>query len=125
MKKVFATILAIIYLATSSGAAIITHYCMGKVVSVDLEQKQKCGKCGMKNKKGCCEDRITILKVQEEHQVVSNHFLVQPDFVIVNNSYNSYSASLLPVASGNITHNNSPPGTSGAELCILHSVFKI
>lgn len=125
MKKVFATILAIIYLATSSGAAIITHYCMGKVVSVDLEQKHKCGKCGMINKKGCCEDRITILKVQEEHQVVSNHFLVQPDFVIVNNNYNSYNVSLLPVVSGSIIHNNSPPGTRCTKLCILYSVFRI
>lgn len=68
MKKVFASILAVIYLSTSMGATVHLHYCMGQLVAwglVDRESKD-CVSCGMEKKdampgcsvgmKNCCHD---------------------------------------------------------------------
>lgn len=68
MKKVFASILAILYLSTSMGATVHLHYCMGRLVAwglVDHESKD-CVSCGMAKsdampgcsatKKNCCHD---------------------------------------------------------------------
>lgn len=125
MKKVFATILALVYLATSSGAVINTHYCMGEVAFANKKEKDKCGKCGMKNKKGCCENRVVVLKAQTEHQVIARNFLVQPNVVLLHHSYSLYTASVPAIPLNTIVHNNSPPGPSGAFRCVLYSVFRI
>ena len=68
MKKVVASILAVLYLSTSMGATVHFHYCMGRLVGwglVDREGKD-CVACGMAMKgamagcsvgmKNCCHD---------------------------------------------------------------------
>ena len=70
MKKLAATILAIIYISTSSGAVIHLHDCMGKLVKTGLghSKQDKCGKCGMKNtdaeNSGCCKDEYRQIKIE-------------------------------------------------------------
>jgi hypothetical protein len=80
MKKVLATILAIVYLTTSMGATVHLHYCMGKLFSWSLFEKdsKNCGQCGMpKNsmgghcmavKDGCCKDRHTHLQLDKDQK---------------------------------------------------------
>ena len=48
MKKVFITILAIVYIVTSAGATIHLHYCMGELANWGLkhDDSKKCGICG-------------------------------------------------------------------------------
>ena len=80
MKKVLATILAIIYLSISMGATIHLHYCMGKLVAwglVDHDSKD-CVSCGMPNQqtsegcmvatKGCCHDEHKQIKNEKDQK---------------------------------------------------------
>ena len=68
MKRVIASILAVLYLSTSMGATVHLHYCMGHLVGwglVDRESKD-CIACGMAKgramtgcsvgMKNCCHD---------------------------------------------------------------------
>lgn len=71
MKKLLTTILFISYFIASSGATIHVHYCMGKAVEIGLSKKaddEKCPGCGMKDKKGCCNDKETRIKISDDHQ---------------------------------------------------------
>ncbi|WP_431210247.1 HYC_CC_PP family protein [Puia sp. P3] len=68
MKKVFVSILAILYLSTSMGATVHLHYCMGRLVAWGLMDKESrdCVSCGMSKSeampgcsvgmKNCCHD---------------------------------------------------------------------
>jgi len=81
MKRIFAFLLAFIYLSTSMGASIHLHYCMGKLVGwgfVNHEGKN-CAYCGMpKNsghagllmaKNGCCTDKHQELKTDSDQKL--------------------------------------------------------
>jgi len=72
MKRAFATILAVFYLASSIGATINLHYCMGEFVSFSLfgEETGKCGKCGMDHHpqgNGCCKDVPIVIESNDQH----------------------------------------------------------
>ena len=72
MKRFFVTILALLYLGTTTGATIHLHYCMGKLVEMNLwhDQKKQCGKCGMDKAQpdnGCCGDEYKQVKVENDH----------------------------------------------------------
>jgi len=56
MKKIYIGILAIVYMAVSSGIAMEIHYCMGKKAGVEFygSSSDRCGKCGMKDTKTGC-----------------------------------------------------------------------
>jgi len=112
MKKVFATILAVIYLSTSMGATVHFHYCMGKLFSWDLagQDKKNCGQCGMlKNspgshcmavKGGCCKDTQTFLKLDKDQKAAESaykFFTLSFDAVAGNfvNLPDSYVASFI------------------------------
>jgi hypothetical protein len=86
MKKVFATILAVIYLSTSMGATVHLHYCMGKLFSWSLTDKdaKSCGKCGMLKTRsdggcmltgaGCCKDRQTHIQLDKNQKTAENDY---------------------------------------------------
>jgi hypothetical protein len=68
MKKVFAIILALLYLGASTGATIQLHYCMGKLADWRLgnSKSESCGNCGMERTEeeasGCCKDEHKFIK---------------------------------------------------------------
>ncbi len=71
VKKIFAAILAVLYLFTT-GATINLHYCMGKLVDQSLfdNHSEQCSKCGMEKSqqsKDCCKDEHKQLKVNNDH----------------------------------------------------------
>ena len=80
MKKVFATILAVIYLSTSMGATLHLHYCMGKLFAWSLTDKdsKNCGQCGMPKsgmsgyctavKGGCCKDKYIQVQLDKDQK---------------------------------------------------------
>ncbi|HWK05111.1 MAG TPA: hypothetical protein VNS58_15830 [Puia sp.] len=86
MKKVFATILAVIYLSSSMGATIHLHYCMGKLFSWSLtdEDSKNCGHCGMPKssmgghcmavKDGCCKDKHAQVKVDKDQKATESAY---------------------------------------------------
>jgi len=76
MKRLVVVIIALVYLAVSSGFTLHMHYCMGKFVSatfVNEEQDEHdCSHCGMKKKKGgngCCKDEHKIVKHDTDHSM--------------------------------------------------------
>lgn len=71
MRKLLTIFLAFVYLVTTSGIVISTHYCMGEVKGHAFGQNNDhlCNTCGMTNE-GCCHDDLSILKVNDDHQQV-------------------------------------------------------
>lgn len=132
MKKAITAILAILYLATSTGATVNMHYCMGKLAGwgVGHEAAKKCGKCGMKRVSkegnGCCKDEQKFIKNTSDQkttdQVTHTIFLVSlallPDFIEYSNS------SFCSIALSNpISH--APPEDTGTAIYIRNCVFLI
>jgi N6-adenosine-specific RNA methylase IME4 len=99
MKKFLTTILALIYLSASVGATIHWHYCMGKLISWGLTDRdgKNCSFCGMPKsnqanhcqigKKGCCKDEHKHIKIDNDQNATeSAHKLPVPpiDLLAVN-----------------------------------------
>src|SRR5665647_700214 len=78
MKRFFVFILTLAYIASSSGATIYIHQCMGKTIAWDIIENEgnSCSKCGMhKNAAGdCCNDHVKVLKIHNDHNLpVANY----------------------------------------------------
>lgn len=128
MKKIYIGILAIVYMAVSSGIAVELHYCMGDKAGMELygSSSDKCGKCGMTEKKtGCCHDEFKFYKISDSHKSVSNNIdLATPFLAIVNEFYlfNWQKPDNTPLIAVN---NHSPPGDREPSICIMNCVFRI
>ena len=93
MRKCVALILILLYFNASTGMPVHVHYCMGKIASWNFgfaKDEDRCDDCGMHQKKGCCEDKRTILKASENHKPVANVscnitlLTIAPEFEIIN-----------------------------------------
>lgn len=86
MKKISVVILALVYFATSTGATLSMHYCMGKLADWELGQNKSktCAFCGMEkgdeNDNGCCKDEQKFIKNNTDQKFVesANHALKFP-----------------------------------------------
>jgi hypothetical protein len=128
MKQFFVGILAVLYLAVSSGVVMEVHYCMGKIAGVELYggHDDICGKCGMTEKKGgCCSDELKIYKLEDSHKNVTNAISFNGGETAVLTTYPEYDwlPAALPAAVPVPVH--SPPDTGGPALNIIHCVFRI
>lgn len=130
MKKVFTVILALLYLATTSGATVHLHYCMGKLVDKNLwnQENDSCSKCGMEKSSDsgndCCKDEQQLVKVEKEHQKTETVF--QPlQLVTPVPTYSELTAvSFSSITEENPT-SNAPPRGSGLALFKRNCVFRI
>ena len=130
MKKIIVSILAVLYMSASSGMTIHAHYCMGKIISVNLgdvdDKSHKCTNCGMEERKGCCDEKQTIIKIEKEHNAVQSSFyfstyvsyVALPAFIEVNTSDVTNINSSLLDASGFSRSQTLP-------IFIRNSVFRI
>jgi len=129
MKKFFLLILTFAYLASSSGATIYIHQCMGKTIEWDLsgDEKNNCAKCGMhKNAANdCCQDHVKVIKTHFDQNLPSGYLnnIFSPFSLPV--PYHFFNAtSLLTARNKNIekfTHLRS----SKISYCILYCTFLI
>jgi len=64
VKKLLVLFLLMVYTVAGNGAVLSIHFCMGDYSGISFEQKESpiCGKCGMKDKDGCCHDEVQIIK---------------------------------------------------------------
>jgi hypothetical protein len=71
MKRFLAIIVAVLHLASATGATLRTHYCMGDLIGTELAphfdadgDHHVCGKCGMEkgSSQGCCKDKHSFIK---------------------------------------------------------------
>ena len=114
MKRFVVSILAILYLATASGATVHLHYCMGKLVGASLMQHEdhKCGRCGMKKKtnNGCCKDEHKIIKTDQEHMQAAKVLFDQSNQLIAEMPIQHYYCNSYPVTTTlSVTKMYSPP----------------
>ena len=138
MKKALVSILATLYLATSMGATVHLHYCMGKLVAWGFIKHSSgdCAFCGMKIKgipdgyqaemKTCCHDETRQYKNVNDQKAGPDCFKI-------------LSASQAPVApdlrrwldvlfsspafSGPVSH--SPPDTGPIPVFLRNCNFRI
>ena len=128
MKKIFIAIVALLYFGVSSGIAMEIHHCMGKKAGVDFygETGSKCGKCGMKAKKGCCTDEHKFYKLSDSHKNVSNDIAFeQPVAALVPTGIPIDLTASTCMASTGALRNNSPPVYTGPSACILYCIFRL
>ena len=128
MKKVFTGILAVLYMTVSSGIAMEIHYCMGKQAGVEFygSSDDKCGKCGMTDKKsGCCHDEHKFYKLSDSHKTVSNDINFTADEIAIVNEHPLF--NWQSPASGALIaiNNNSPPDHTGPSACVMNCVFRL
>lgn len=130
MKKTLSAILIILYLAATSGIVINSHYCMKRLVSVNLfEKKAKvCGLCGMDmhDNNGCCHDEVKVLKLvqdQVNNPVVSFEI---PSLDAVPAGHSDFMVALV-IKTGEQQHfqNHSPPLLSAQDIYLQNNVFRI
>jgi hypothetical protein len=128
MKKIIVAILAFLYLGVSSGIAMEIHYCMGKKAGVELfgSDNDKCGKCGMKEKKsGCCNDEHKFYKLNDSHKNVSNDLSFETPVAVITNTFPPYDWQTVNVPFLNKINNNSPPVYTGPSACIMNCIFRL
>jgi hypothetical protein len=73
-RKLLLSVIAVFYLAATSGMVINVHYCMGTISSISFNEETDhndgtCDKCGMlKAENHCCKDEISKGKLSDSHQ---------------------------------------------------------
>ncbi len=139
MKKIIASILAVLYLSTSMGATVHLHYCMNKLTGWSLleHDSKDCRTCGMPKLRsgaevgcivkmtGCCHDEHKHFK-SEKDQKASQLFFV---FVKLTPAV----ASLSYIGQGPIIHTvsaeqpaiNGPPLLTHIPLFLRNRNFRI
>lgn len=128
MKKIYIGILAIVYMAVSSGIAMEIHYCMGKKAGVEFygSSSDRCGKCGMKDTKtGCCHDEHKFYKLNDSHKTVSNDINFAADEIVLAGGQVVYDWQLPVSVSLAAINNHSPPGSTEPSACIMNCVFRL
>ncbi len=128
MKKIYIGILAIVYMAVSSGIAVELHYCMGSKAGIELygSSTDKCGKCGMTEKKtGCCHDEFKFYKLTDSYKTVSNEIIFTAASVAVVSDYNIYNWQMPDNTAISAVNNHSPPDYTKPDICIMNGVFRI
>lgn len=129
MKKIYIGILAVLYMAVSSGIALEIHYCMGKEAGRELygSSTDKCGKCGMTEKKaGCCHDDFKFYKLSDFHKTVSNEINLSANETALVNDHVIYDWQMPDnVALTAIKNHSPPPGNTEPAVCIMNCVFRL
>ncbi|RYG06428.1 MAG: hypothetical protein EOO02_00615 [Chitinophagaceae bacterium] len=126
MKKLFISILALLYLAVATGVEMNIHYCMGEIASVEYGAPENgaCSKCGMESKKGCCEDESKLLKLDDSHQLAKAGFNFQAPVVVPPVQEYQYQAVSLTGIDHKLPLVNAPPGPD-VPLYISNCVYRI
>ena len=133
MKKILTLILAIFYMSSSTGATFHMHYCMGKLMDVELwhADDNKCSKCVAGHTKACakqcCKDEHKTVKLEKDQQKSTEsafHFMQLPAATA------SFSWCELPQVHpfsliAAYPFSNAPPRSHKVPAHILHCTFRI
>lgn len=91
MKKFITLLLVVLYTLSSVGAAVNTHYCMGKVM------KCQCAKSIEDQEDPCCKDTVKFIKSQDVH--AANWMPVQNNQAVLDEILPGYfEAKPIPVS---------------------------
>ncbi len=115
-------------MTVSSGIAMEVHYCMGKKAGTDFYKTGdgKCGRCGMKEKKGgCCNDEHKFYKLSDAHKNVVNNYDTSFPNALIPNEFASLSCNLPAISLKPVKVDRAPPGTSVVPIFLRNCVFRI
>jgi hypothetical protein len=99
---------------------------MGEVASVALghSESDRCENCGMDND-GCCNDEVTVVKLQDSHSYVS----IQADFPKAEVLFEKFPHADDFGSTASHTHlapkAHAPPGRTHLPLHVQYCVFRI
>lgn len=126
MKKILAILFSVFYFGFSSGAAFSVHFCMEEFVSVSQKTTDICGKCGVKEKKGCCKTEVKVVKVDDSQKsdLLMINLLSQIAPVLTKNQF-FFTDQSFSVAKFSQIRINGPPEYSPVPIYINHCNFRI
>jgi len=129
VKKALVTILLVTYAFASSGVSVDLHYCMGKLIGLELDYSAKsgCSNCGMSTKaqEGCCDNKQIQVKVDKEQQVTYNNIslfnhqiAIAPEYPIIDGFLHSSTIIAHPSIHG-------PPLITHIPVYLFNCTFRI
>ena len=128
MKRILVSILAVFYLASSVGATVHLHYCMDEFIAWSLLKSDgdKCDKCGMAEKGGCCKDENKFVKNTTDQKVADSAIQLMKIAAVArpaafNYAPENYFTSLIQEYS----RSNAAPQNNDVGIYILNSVFRL
>lgn len=132
MKKIIVTIVALVYISTSTGAMLHMHYCMGKMVNWGLSHNtsKTCDGCGMKKSEekdnGCCKDEYKFVKNDTDQKTAKTGFqLIQVLNVALPVSIIELPPNDFPSVTEVNPINYASPRSSGVAVYIRNCIFLI
>lgn len=132
MKKFLAFILTIFYLASTTGATVHMHYCMGKIVDKSFwhNDDKECSKCGMEKTSedgnGCCKDEEKQFKIDNEHKITETSFpALQMDVALSTLHFEKPQTFQFTSVIEENPVSNAPPGTASIAIYKRNGVFRI
>jgi hypothetical protein len=127
MKKLFVSILSILYLIVACGFAVNIHYCMGRVSNIEYAygNSKTCSHCGMESKNGCCHSEFKIIKISGDQQTAKANIQIAQQPAIINH----FSVAIFQSVQGSekITPSKyySPPDKRLSAVYLHNCVFRI
>lgn len=129
MKKIFTSILFVLYLTASSGATINFHYCMGEFIGIDVHafSDNTCSNCGMakEKKKGCCSEKHTTLQLKKDQLVSTPVSVPENNFVFINPTNFSEKYYTLYTLNNKSCAAHRPPLIQTVSASVMLCVFRI
>ncbi|HVI48762.1 MAG TPA: hypothetical protein VM802_28090 [Chitinophaga sp.] len=134
MKKALALILALFYVATSTGATIHMHYCMGKLMEVEVwnAKVKKCEKCGASSyhskmcAKKCCRDEHKTVKLEKDQQAAAHvSWLMQAAAIATPVSFIEFAQPHTVPLAVEYPTGLAPPRSSHVPVHIMNCTFRI
>jgi hypothetical protein len=122
IKRTASGFLALVYLLTTLGTVVSTHYCMGRVAGVRWFQASA-DPCGAQSH-GCCHTDVKVFKLDDVHQgaVVTLAFsapAIAPVPFVIPHAF----VSVVPARSAPAVH--APPDVGVLPLYLRHCHFTI
>lgn len=137
MKRVLATILAFVYLSTSTGATLHFHYCMGKLVSWGLQdhESKRCELCGMSKqqapkdsfhkKNNCCKDEHAQMKTASDQKTTQTEWQFAKSVAEASTLQQLVPCMLVSSPAIRQPVANAPPLHDKVPVFLLHCHFRI
>jgi hypothetical protein len=127
VKKAAVAILALLYIVTTSGVVVNVHYCMGAVSSVTYghNEDERCGKCGMKAKSGCCHSELKVVKLDDVHQQTIKAKETTEFIAALPVVYFEVAAATYSSRNNSGISYHSPPDPRGSFVYLHTSIFRI
>ena len=132
MKKFAVAILAFVYLGTTVGVTMHIHYCMDKVASWGLVNKESksCSNCGMEKSeqknKGCCKDKHSFYKNNTDQKVTESTLqAIQLMAAGMPASFTEISSFGFPSVTEENPISHAPPLDHDIPIYILNCVYRI